>query len=385
MKIQRHVQSRITEAIKPGRVVVLYGPRQVGKTTLLRDIQTTFSQNDVLEVNSDLLRHKEIFSSQDERRMREFIGKKKYVFIDEAQRIENIGITLKILVDFFPKVAFIVTGSVSLDLAGKIQEPLTGRKQVFWIYPISFGELVDHIGIFEAQSQLERWLRFGGYPKVITLESNKERKNYLEEIVSSYLYRDVLEFSGIKKPKIILQLLRLLAFQIGQEVSIAELTSSLGANRATVEKYLDLLEKSFVLYNVTGFSKNLRKEVTKMSRYYFYDIGIRNALIENTNRLSVRGDADMLWENYLALERVKTHKNKGVFSNYYFWRTWDQEEIDWVEEREGKLFGYEFKWTKKRSKEPKDWKETYPEAQYEVVQKENFTDFLVGNAGNKIE
>lgn len=376
MKIQRHIQERIQESIKPGVVTVLYGPRQVGKTTLLRDIQKVYPPEIVLDVNVDLIRHREIFSSQDERSMQSFLGEKKYVFIDEAQRIENIGLNLKILVDSMPHVAFVVTGSASLDLVNKMAEPLTGRKRVFWVYPFSFAELRDHFGKFETVSQLERWLRFGSYPKAVTLNSDADRELYVSEVVSSYLYRDVLEFSGIRKPKLVLNLLRLLAFQIGSEVSITELAGTLGASRDTVEKYLDLLEKSFVLYNVTGFSRNLRKEITKTSRYYFYDVGVRNALIENMNDLDVRNDAGMLWENYLAMERIKHHRNGGTSSNYYFWRTWDQKEIDWVEERGGKLCGYEFKWGNKLSKEPRDWRETYPEASYETVNRENFTQFL---------
>ena len=376
MVINRFLTSKIKKALKPGKVTILYGPRQVGKTTLLAELTKTWDK-DYLQISGDQIRYREVLSSEDSRKLKEFIGDKKLLIIDEAQRIPNIGLNLKIIADNFPNVEILVTGSASLDLASKITEPLTGRKKVFYLYPVSYQEIQTWLGKFEAQEQLERWLIFGSYPEALTIKSQRQREDYLATLVSSYLCKDILDFGGVKKADKIVDLLRLLAFQIGNEVAISELASNLALDRQTVEKYLDLLQKAFVIYKVGGFSRNLRKEIAKTSRYYFYDNGVRNALIENFNSLKLRDDKGQLWENFLFIERLKSNQNQNRRANYYFWRTYDQKEIDLVEEVGGKLHGYEFKWQGEiKSTTKKEFTQTYTNAQVTTVNRENFTDFL---------
>jgi len=278
----------------------------------------------------------------------------------------------------FPNATIIATGSASFELANKISEPLTGRKLTFNLFPVGFGEICETLGTLEARAQLERWLVWGGYPAIVTTDQPALRERLLGELVGSYLYRDLLELEGIRRSDKIVDLLRLLAFQIGQEVSLAELATSLALNRQTVERYLDLLEKVFVIYKVNGFSRNLRKEVTKNSRYYFYDNGVRNSLIQNFNPLHLRNDAGQLWENYLMVERRKANQVAGRSVNAYFWRTYDQKEIDCIEEGGGKLYGYEFKWQGGaiRRATRSEFLEAYPDADLATVNQENFEAFL---------
>ncbi|OIN95432.1 hypothetical protein CO181_01240 [candidate division WWE3 bacterium CG_4_9_14_3_um_filter_43_9] len=377
MLIERILTSKVLKAIEPGKVAVVYGPRQVGKTTLLSELSKKLNEPH-LKINGDQLKYREVLSSEDNQKLRGFIGNNKILIIDEAQRVPNIGLNLKIIVDNFSEVKLLVTGSASLDLAGKVSEPLTGRKKTFMLYPVSYQEIEKWQGSFEARQQLERWLIFGAYPEALTIESRRQREDYLAELVSSYLYKDMLDFGDIKKSDKIVDLLRLLAFQIGQEVAISELASNLALDRVTVEKYLDLLEKSFVIYKIGGFSRNLRKEIAKTDRYYFYDNGVRNALIENFNDIKLRGDKGQLWENFLLVERLKLNQNLGRRTNYYFWRTYDQKEIDLIEEREGKIYGFEFKWQGKiRPIVEKEFTQAYKGAEVETVNQDNFTDFLV--------
>lgn len=376
MLIERILTSKVLKALQPGKVAILYGPRQVGKTTLLSQLSQKLDEP-YLQVNGDQIKYREALSSADSVRLGELIGDKKILIIDEAQRVQNIGLNLKIIVDRFPKVKVLATGSASLDLASKISEPLTGRKKTFMLYPVSYQEIEKWQGSFEAEQQLERWLIFGAYPEALTIEGREQRENYLSELVSSYLYVDMLEFGGVKKANKIVDLLRLLAFQIGQEVAISELASNIDLDRVTVEKYLDLLEKSFVIRRVGGFSRNLRKEIAKTSRYYFYDNGVRNALIENFNDLNLRNDTGQLWENFLFMERLKRNQNLDRRANYYFWRTYDQKEIDLIEEREGRIYGFEFKWQgEMRQAVKKEFSRAYKNAQVNTVNRNNFRDFL---------
>lgn len=378
MKIWRSVLSQIKDNLLPGKVLVLYGPRQVGKTTLAYDLLASVQMNCRL-VNADELIYREALSSQNRQRLGEVLGDSELLVIDEAQRVPNIGINLKILIDSFPKAVIMATGSASFDLANKISEPLTGRTLTFALYPVSYPEIRQTLGPIEARSQLERWLVWGGYPAIVTTEHPALREKLLGELVGAYLYRDILELEGIRRSEKIVDLLRLLAFQIGHEVSMAELATSLALNRQTVERYLDLLEKVFVIFRVRGFSRNLRKEVTKNPRYYFYDNGVRNSLIQNFNPLTLRNDVGQLWENYLTVERRKANQAVGRSVNAYFWRTYDQKEIDCIEEGSGKLYGYEFKWQggdiKRVARE--EFCEAYPGSALMVVGQENFEDFLV--------
>jgi len=376
MKIQRFMLAKLEEAITPGKVLVLYGPRQVGKTTLVTDLLARTSLQHHF-INADELVYREALSSQSRQTLGQLLGDNRLLVIDEAQRVPNIGLNLKILVDSFPAAAIIATGSASFDLANKIGEPLTGRALTFTLYPVSYKEIQETIGAFDAHSQLERWLVWGGYPAIITTENPAAREKLLGELVGAYLYRDLLELEGVRRSEKIVDLLRLLAFQIGSQVSLAELASNLSLSRDTVERYLDLLEKVFVIFKVRGFSRNLRKEISKNSRYYFYDNGVRNSLIQNFNPLNLRSDLGQLWENFLMIERRKANQYAGRSANTYFWRTYDQKEIDCIEERGGRLYGFEFKWQGEMKKATRrEFTETYPNAELVTVQKENFEDFV---------
>ena len=360
--------------VTPGIAVIVFGPRRVGKTTLLKKYLET--ANNHLFVSGEDIFVRGILSSGSIDQLKNFIGEKSLLVIDEAQFIPSIGLNLKLLVDHIPGLKIIATGSSSFELANQIGEPLTGRKMVIKMFPISQMELNKIENRAETEAQLETRLIYGSYPEVVLMAGNRLRQEYLHELVSSYLLKDILAFEGIKKSNKLIDLLILLAHQIGSEVSHNELATQLSISKNSVEKYLDLLEKTFVLVNLRGFSRNLRKEVTKSSKYYFYDVGIRNALINNYNPLHLRQDVGMLWENYLIMERIKKQQYKQLWSNNYFWRTYDQKEIDWVEEREGALFGYEFKWGQASLKPPKLWLETYANATFEYIYQANYLKFI---------
>jgi predicted AAA+ superfamily ATPase len=376
MQIKRSLLAQLQNALEPGQVLVLYGPRQVGKTTLVRELLDNLNVPQRY-ISADELVYREALASQDRGTLGDLLGDNQVLVIDEAQRVPDIGLNLKIMVDNYPYAAILATGSASFELANKISEPLTGRKRTLNLYPVSYAEIAQTLGAFEAKAQLERWLIWGGYPAVVTTESAAVRETLLGELVGSYLYRDILELEGVRRSDRIVDLLRLLAFQIGQEVSLAELASTLALNRQTVGRYLDLLEKVFVIFKVSGFSRNLRKEITKNSRYYFFDNGVRNSLIQNFNPLPLRNDVGQLWENYLMVERCKANQYAGRAANTYFWRTYDQKEIDCIEERGGKLYGYEFKWRgQMREATRREFQGAYPDAEVSVVTRENFRDFI---------
>ena len=376
MKIDRYLLSKLNDAITPGKVVVLYGPRQVGKTTLVTELLANTELKAQL-INADELRYREALASQDRRVLGNLLADNELLIIDEAQRIENIGLNLKILVDQFPGVELIATGSASFELANKVSEPLTGRTLTYYMYPVSYGEIQQTFGPFEAREQLDRWLIWDGYPEITLEESTQRRDQLLGELVGSYLFRDLLELHGLRKPEKIVDLLRLLAFQIGQEVSLSELATNLAIDRETVDRYLDLLGKVFVIFRVHGFSLNLRKEVTKNACYYFFDNGVRNTLIQNFNPLHLRNDVGQLWENYLVMERRKVNAAFQRKVNIYFWRTYDQKIIDYLEERGGKLLGYEFKRQgEMRKANRREFSQTYPNAELQTVTTDNFDAFL---------
>ena len=316
-------------------------------------------------------------ASQNRQTLDEVLADAELLIIDEAQRIPEIGLNLKILIDNHPETTIIATGSASFALANSINEPLTGRKITFTLYPLSYPEISQSFGALETKSQLEQWLIWGGYPEIVTSPLHL-RARLIGELVGSYLFRDLLELVGLRRADKLVDLLRLLAFQIGREVSLNELATNLGINRQTVERYLDLLEKVFVIYRVGGFSRNLRKEITKNARYYFFDNGVRNSLIQNFNPLALRDDVGQLWENFLMIERIKAHEYAGHNVNRYFWRTYDQKEIDLIEEQQGQLFGFEFKWGTSGFKRTtrQSFLSAYPHAQLQTVNQENFVEFL---------
>ena len=355
------------------KVIILYGPRQAGKTTL---IEMLLSQDlSYKKYNGDDIFTQNIFSNNNLENLKREIGEKDLLVIDEAQRIGNIGLSLKLIIDNLP-IKVIVSGSASFDLAGKVCEPLTGRTKTFWLYPLSLKEVKDRFPQMENDKIIEEMLLYGMYPKIWNIESKKEKEDYLFEYINNYLYRDILTISKIKKPKKVIDLLTLLALQIGNEVSVSELAQNTNLTQSTVENYLDVLEKMFVIFNIRGFSRNLRKEISKTSKYYFFDLGVRNALIRNFNNLSLRSDADAMFENWVISEKIKKSNNNRDFSNFYFWRTYDQQEIDLIEESKGNILAYECKWKKDTKKIPNDWKKTYPQSQFNLINKDNVFEFL---------
>jgi predicted AAA+ superfamily ATPase len=374
MRIPR-IYDDLESYLVPNKALVLYGPRQVGKTTILKSYLADATWKYRLE-NGDDIRIQEILGSSRVDLLKDFAAELELIAIDEAQRISNIGQGLKILIDNVPGLRIIVTGSSSFELSGQVGEPLTGRKKTIVLFPVSQFELRKEQSPYDLKKNLEYHLIFGSYPEVLTAVGRTDKIAVVNEIVGSYLLKDILELDRVKSSKVVLDLLRLLAFQVGKEVSLRELATHLGIDYKTIARYIDLLEKSFVLYNLRGYSRNLRKEVTKKSKYYFYDNGIRNAIISNFNMLSIRDDVGALWENFLVSERLKLQAYKPLYSNNYFWRTWDQKEIDFVEEREGKLFGYEFKWGAKKLAAPRLWLDTYPEGEYTVVDRAGYLDFI---------
>lgn len=375
MNIPRYYQN-LGQYTEPNKVLIVYGPRRVGKTTLLNEYLKKSGLKYKLD-SGDNIKIAETLSSQNFDLLKEYASGYELIAIDEAQKIPNIGMGLKILVDQVPGLKIIATGSSSFELSGQVGEPLTGRKNTLTLFPISQMELGNLNNDFELKEKLAERLIFGSYPEVVTVGTKEERTAKLEELAHSYLLKDILEMERVKGSKVLLDLLRLIAFQVGNEVSLTEVGSQIGLDSKTVARYLDLLEKSFVLYNLRGFSKNLRKEITKKSKYYFYDNGTRNAIISNFNDLASRDDVGALWENFMVIERLKRNSYGKVYANHYFWRTWEGQEVDFVEEREGRLFGYEFKWSEKsRNNNENAWLKSYKEASFEVVDPKTFLDFV---------
>ncbi|HIJ96317.1 MAG TPA: ATP-binding protein [Desulfuromonadales bacterium] len=376
MYIRQRQLENLEHALKRGKVVVIYGARRTGKTTLINEYLKSESEPYLLVSGEDIT-IQGYLSSQSIEKLKSFIGSNRLLVIDEAQKIQNIGLNLKLIVDHVPDIRVIATGSSSFDLARSIGEPLTGRKTTLIQYPLSQLELAATEQRHETDSRLEQRLVYGGYPEVVLLQDNREREQYLREIVSSYLYKDILELEGIRQSAKIGRLLQLIAFQIGKEVSYTELGTSLGMSKNTVDHYLDLLEKAFVIRKLGGFSRNLRNEITKNSRFYFVDNGIRNALINNFNLLELRNDAGELWENYIVLERLKRQEYVREPANNYFWRTYTKKELDLVEERGGQLHGYEIKWGKAKPRPPKEWSSAYPDASWSLINRENYMEFII--------
>jgi len=373
----------VKQFLSPGKVVVIYGARRTGKTTLLHKFLEEFKDNyphmrdKILFVNGDDIIVRDYLESQSVQKLKEFVGGNNLLIIDEAQYIHQIGLNLKLIVDNIPDIQIIATGSSSFELAQDIGEPLTGRKYVVKLFPLAQMELSKIEKSHETIAKLENRLIYGSYPEVITLGNKLKQEEYLNELVNAYLFKDILALEGIRHSDKLLRLLQLLAFQIGQEVSLNELGGQLEMSKNTVERYLDLLEKVFVIYHLNGFSRNLRKEISKTKRYFFFDNGIRNSLIRNFNPLKIRDDQGQIWENYIITERIKRQEYKHEFTNFYFWRTYNQQEIDLVEERGGKIYGYEIKWQKKQIKVPTEWQKAYSEASFNVINQENYLDFIL--------
>lgn len=374
--IQRFLLTELLEKLNhSSKIILIYGARQVGKTTLVKQLLSQ-SPYKSLSINADEEKYNDVFSSRDLTKMRMLTDGYELLFIDEAQRIPDIGINLKILHDALPELKIIATGSSSFELANRTQEPLTGRTWTFSLFPISFSELRQQQNLFELNHGLETFLRFGAYPDVFSLPNQADKVQFLTQLTRSYLYKDILELSTIKHPDKIKKLLQLLAFQAGSEVSLNELGNTLQMSKETVASYIDLLEKAFVVFRLSGFSRNLRKEVVKMDKIYFYDLGVRNALINNFNTLDFRTDAGQLWENFLVVERLKNNAYQRRFVNSYFWRTYTGAELDYIEEADGQLAGFKFKFSEKIAKPPQSWLEAYPASSFTCINRANYWEFI---------
>mgnify|MGYP000853325397 CR=1 FL=1 len=372
------------ELAQSNKVLILYGARQVGKTTLVREVLRSYPGK-TLEINADALPFLDALSSRNLDQLKGLVQGYDLLFIDEAQRVPDIGINLKILHDQLPTLKIIATGSSSLDLANRAKEPLTGRTWTFQLFPISVEEWVAHSGANDAETRikLDEWLTFGFYPEVLAIENREKKARYLQELTQAYLYKDILTLANVRYPEKLRQLLKLLAWQIGQLVSVNELAKALQISRDAVLNYLDLLEKAFVIFRLGGFSRNLRKEMTKMDKIYFYDLGVRNALIDNFSLPDGRPDTGAIWENFLLSERLKAANYHFRSANRYFWRIQTGAEIDLVEETGGQLFGFEFKWGQKTATAPAAWGQAYPGARFSCINRENFMGFVRGETNRE--
>ena len=376
MNIKRYYHDKLPELLQGGKVLALYGPRRSGKTTLLRELVAGFAGKSFFGSGEDRT-VQEVFTSNDINIIRNSFASYDLVVIDEAQAIPDVGLGLKLLVDHLPEVKVVASGSSSFELAGHPGEPLTGRKRTLTLFPVAAMELADNSGNMTLRQRLDELLIYGSYPEILTTAGFADKAELLIELRDDYLFKDILAFDQIRNARKLHDLLTMLALQVGREVSVSELGGALGMSRPTVERYLDLLEKTFVIRKLTGFSRNLRKEVSKTCRYYFYDNGILNAVINNFNLPGLRNDIGALWENFLFVERLKKQAYCRIHANNYFWRTYDQQEIDLVEERDGNLFGYEFKYSSKKPKPPTAWRNAYENAEYKVISPENFLEFVV--------
>lgn len=374
--ITREIFDKITKALTPNKVIVLIGARRTGKTELLKKILQQTNDKFLLLNGDDFSSH-ELLSNATIENYKSIFSKIQLLAIDEAQKIPGIGQKLKLAVDNIEGLKIIATGSSAFDLTNKLGEPLTGRKKTFMLFPFAQMEYSRYENILETKNRLNTRLIYGNYPELYKLNDKHDKAQYLHEILNSYLLKDIFEFDGIKNADKIRNLLRLIAFQLGGEVSLNELSNKLGIHKDTVSRYLDLLSKVFVIFKLTGFSRNLRKEITKMNRWYFYDNGIRNILINNLNDMDFRNDIGILWENYIISERIKYQNYHKMIVSNYFWRTYQQQEIDWIEERGGKLYAYEFKWNpKKKVKIPTAWRDNYSNSEFKVINPQNYLSWI---------
>lgn len=372
MEIVRRIQKDVEKALFQGKIVVIYGARQVGKTTMVKKIMDKY--DDSLYLSCDELDIRDALTDKTSTELKSFIGSKRLVVIDEAQRVKNIGLTLKLIVDTFPEIQVIATGSSSFELSGKVSEPLTGRKTEFFLYPFSVDELFQVYSSLEMNRLLEEKLVFGMYPGVIFAGPDREKR--VRELATSYSYKDVFVYQDIRNPELLEKLLQALALQVGNEVSYTELAQVVGANKVTVESYIRILEQAYIIFRVGPFSRNIRNELKKKRKIYFYDLGLRNALINNFNPIYLRQDVGALWENFMMSERIKRNNNFGISANIYFWRTSSGKKIDYIEDSGGILTGYEFKWQKNDFSRPKEFLAAYPESTIVLINRENYLDFL---------
>lgn len=372
--IERKLQKVIKDRFFNGKAIMLIGARQVGKTTLLQEL--TNGANDILWLNGDELATRTLLQEVSVEKFRSLIGSKKIMVVDEAQRIENIGLKMKLITDHLPEVQLILTGSSSFELANRVNEPMTGRKWEYTLFPLSFAEMAEHTNAFDEIKHLPLRLVYGYYPDVVTHPGDE--KEVLKQITDSYLYKDILEWERVKKSDKLVKLLQSLAFQVGSEVSLTELGQQVDLDKNTVEKYIVLLEQAQVIFRLGSLSRNLRNELKTARKIYFYDNGVRNALINNFNDLALRDDTGALWENWMISELVKKRSYDRQFVNRYFWRTTQQQEIDYIEEADGHFTAYEFKWSpKKKAKISQTFLKAYPNTEITTVNPDNFYTLLL--------
>jgi uncharacterized protein len=375
MVIKRVLFDAITGRLVAGKVHILYGARRTGKTFLLRQILEKIPLKN-LWLNGEDLNTQRLLAERSAANYRRLTSGIELVVIDEAQSVENIGAILKLMIDELPHLIIIASGSSAFDLRNQLGEPLVGR--AFWheLFPVAQLELTNHENLLQTIENLPERLIYGAYPELFQLDTLPEKERYLNDIVSSYLFRDILSYEGIRNASKVRDLLQLVAFQVGKEVSLNELGTQLGISKNTVDRYLDLLEKNYILFKIRAFSRNLRKEISKSARWYFWDNGLRNALITDFKPLELRRDIGELWENYLIAERLKRLKYQNENKEVYFWRTYDQQEIDWIEIRNGQIEAFEFKWQKSTAKIPQAFQTAYPQATFRVISRENYLDFV---------
>ena len=374
MLIKREIQEKIEKDLWKEKAIIIYGARQVGKTTLVNQILKKYPEkSEYYNCEEDDIA--EGLSVGTSTALKNFFGKKKLVILDEAQKIKNIGVKLKLLIDNYPEMQIIATGSSSFELANIVNEPLTGRFYSYQLYPFSLFELKQIYSEMEIKRLLERFLRLGLYPEITKL-GEQEAQKQISLIANSYLFKDIFTFQEVRNPEVLTKLTQMLALQLGNEVSLEELANSLGVSIETVERYIILLERAFVIFRLPAFSRNLRTEIKKSRKIYFYDCGIRNALIRNFNSLNLRSDVGALWENFCIVERIKSNQRKDLLPNQYFWRTYSQKEIDYLEDQDGRLSAFEFKWNKKKTKVPKEFLDAYKNSEFEIVSRENYLEFL---------
>jgi len=375
MEIQRKLEGILLNYLTSGKVNIVYGARRVGKTFLIKKIVEEINLP-YLWLNGDLPDTQDFLSERNLGKFKSILAGKELLVIDEAQIVPKIGLALKIIVDEIPTLKIIASGSSAFDLSNNLGEPLVGRAHWHEMFPVSQEEISFHENYLETRRNLEERLIYGCYPEVYLLQNIDDKENYLRELVSSYLLKDIIRFDGIRNSSKVFNLLKLMAFQMGKEVSLLELAKQLEMSNHTVEKYLYLLEKVYVLQQIKGFCKNLKKEITKSSRWYFWDNGVRNAIIGDFRNISFRNDVGELWENYLMMERLKKNKYERNYKETYFWRTYDQQEIDCIEIKNQEIEAFEFKWGNKKANIPKVFAAAYPEAKFTVVSKENYLDFI---------
>jgi uncharacterized protein len=376
MLIERSIKSQLTNQLMNSRkVVIIYGPRQAGKTTLAKQLIQEMGLK-TLSINADQLKYIDVLSSRDLTKLTSLVSGYEMLFIDEGQRVPEIGINLKILHDEISHLKILVTGSSSFLLSERVSEPLTGRKIVNTLLPVSVSELSVHYNLFELNDQTEERLIYGSYPEVVTYAGNNAKEEYLREISESYIYKDILEIENIKYPMKIRDLLRLLAFQTGSQVSIHELGNSLGLNRETVERYLHLLEQSFIIFSLGAFSTNPRKEVSKSQKFYFYDNGIRNVMADNFNGLKLRNDVGALWENFVITERRKKLLSERLHVSSFFWRTYNGVELDYIEKKSEDISAYEIKYGRANPQAPTSWVNNYGN-NYRCITRDNYLEFVI--------